>query len=237
MKKEKRGSSYEFVGTVRDVDISVVVWRDTKVVTLASSFVGKLPVSSVERYDKKQKKKVSVDSPAIIHEYNKHMGGVDLLDSLIGRHKIGIRSKKWYLRIFYHLIDLTIVNAWILYKRVIKSKVEKGKTKEKILNLWEFRINISECLCKHGTFKNKRGRPSNEIDNSLEVKKKKASSSHIPPIDIRKDEIGHFQSYKEKRGRCKMPKCGKLTYIICVKCGVYLCSNKNNNCFQKFHGV
>lgn len=171
MKKEKRGSNYEFVGTVRDVDISVVVWKDTKVVTLASSFVGKLPVSSVERYDKKQKKKVSVDSPAIIHEYNKHMGGVDLLDSLIGRHKIGIRSKKWYLRIFYHLIDLTIVNAWILYKRVIKSKVEKGKTKEKILNLWEFRINISECLCKHGTFKNKRGRPSNEIDNSLEVKK------------------------------------------------------------------
>lgn len=32
--------------------------------------------------------------PYVITTYNKHMGGVDLLDSLIGRYKIIMRSKK-----------------------------------------------------------------------------------------------------------------------------------------------
>jgi len=36
---------------------------------------------------------MEVKCPSIIKEDNRYMGGVDLLDSLIGRYKIKIRTK------------------------------------------------------------------------------------------------------------------------------------------------
>lgn len=50
------------------------------------------------------------------------MGGVDLLDANIGRYKIKMRTIKWYMRLFYNLIDVTIVYSWILYKKVFEQK-------------------------------------------------------------------------------------------------------------------
>jgi hypothetical protein len=49
--------------------------------------------------------------------YNKFMSGVDLLDSLIALYRIKIRSRKWYHRIVFHLLDMTVVNIWLLYRR------------------------------------------------------------------------------------------------------------------------
>lgn len=46
------------------------------------------------------------------------MGGVDLLDSFLGKYKIKIRTRKWYLRLFYHLLDVIVINSWLLYRRV-----------------------------------------------------------------------------------------------------------------------
>lgn len=39
------------------------------------------------------------------------MGAVDLMDSLIGRYNITIMGKKWYLRLFYYVLDLTLVES------------------------------------------------------------------------------------------------------------------------------
>lgn len=92
----------------------------------------------INRFDKKTKKTVQISCLKIIKEYNRHLGGVDLLDSLISRYKIKIRSKKWYMRIWYHLIDITIVNAWLLYKRVETEKGNKPK-----MTLFDFRFEIA----------------------------------------------------------------------------------------------
>lgn len=42
------------------------------------------------------------------------MDGFDMLDSLIGRHKITMRTKKWYMRLFYHMLDMTIINFYCI---------------------------------------------------------------------------------------------------------------------------
>lgn len=82
------------------------------------------------------------------------MGGVDLLDGLIGRYKIRMRSKKWYMRLFYHLVDIAIINSWLLYRRVNRSRSEKS------LPLAKFRADIANCLCNVGIpSSSKRGRP------------------------------------------------------------------------------
>jgi hypothetical protein len=110
-----RGTTVEYVGTVPAGEISAVAWKDNKCVNLLSTFAGEEPTTMVRRYDRSKKTQVTVDCPKIVREYNKHMGGVDPLDSLIGRYKIIQRSKKWYIRFFYHLPDLAIINTLGLF--------------------------------------------------------------------------------------------------------------------------
>ncbi|CAG4932290.1 unnamed protein product [Parnassius apollo] len=94
MSKKDRGYSVEYVADVNGVDVATVAWKDNKVVNLASSFVGEMPKAQVRRYDKKTKQYITIDRPNIVGEYNRHMGGVDLIDSIMGCYKIRLRSKR-----------------------------------------------------------------------------------------------------------------------------------------------
>ncbi|GFT01330.1 piggyBac transposable element-derived protein 3 [Nephila pilipes] len=97
--KMERGHSMEFVGNYNDVEISVTAWKDNKTVIMASTFAGEKPLGKVMRYDKKTKNRVEIIRPHVIEEYNKHVGGIDLFNSIIARPKILMRSKKWYKRV------------------------------------------------------------------------------------------------------------------------------------------
>ncbi|KAG0425765.1 hypothetical protein HPB47_027100 [Ixodes persulcatus] len=59
-----------------------------------SVFVGVDPKAQVERYDRKVKTKVNVECPNIIVQYNLHMGGAVLLDGVMRRYKVLMRSRK-----------------------------------------------------------------------------------------------------------------------------------------------
>ncbi|KAH8008640.1 hypothetical protein HPB51_000351 [Rhipicephalus microplus] len=78
---------------------------------------GSSPEPAVKRFDKKTRTTVSVPRPAIIGIYNECMGGVDLLDMLVALYRIHVRSKKVYRRLFFHLLDVVVVNCWLLYLR------------------------------------------------------------------------------------------------------------------------
>ena len=60
--------------------------------------------------------------PHAIAEYNKFMGGVDLCDMLLKLYRIDFKSKKWYMRIFFYVLDLTTVNGWLLYDCTLNKK-------------------------------------------------------------------------------------------------------------------
>lgn len=128
-------------------DISCVLWNDTKPVRFVSTYVGIQPFldaldgrrkpQQIERWDRTKKEYIKIECPNIISEYNKHMGGVDLMDGLIGRYHIKMKTREWTIRLFHHLIDVT-VNAHILYKRV---------TNDIGMDLASFRSMIGEALC------------------------------------------------------------------------------------------
>lgn len=228
MKKE-RGFSMEYVADMDGIDVSNVIWKDNKVVTLVSSFAGELPKAQVRRYDKANKKYINIDLPHIVGEYNRHMGGVDLIDSIMGRYKIMIRSKRWHVRMFYHILDLTMANSWLLYRRVRKTK----NLKDKQMSSADFRLEVGESLCKLSQKPNIKNRRS--IESAIQAKKHKGPAQHVPPLAVRQDQIGHWPIWVEKRIRCKFPQCTGVSQTICEKCGVALCYNKQNNCFKKFH--
>lgn len=131
-----RGTYEEYVTNFENVDISAVSWKDNK----------QQPAETIKRYDKKMKRKLEIPCLKVIKEYNAHMGGVDLMDSHLGRYRIRIKSRKWYMRIFYHLLDLTIINAWILYRTVMG---KRGKASKDIMNLADFRSELADTLCKY----------------------------------------------------------------------------------------
>ena len=56
-----------------------------------------------------------VDCPKIITDYNQIMGGVDCMDQMLEHYSIGRKTIKWYKRVFWRIIDLTRVNALVLY--------------------------------------------------------------------------------------------------------------------------
>ena len=84
MKKEGRGCHVEQLTVVDGAHFSVVSWFENKVVTLLSNFVGGEPITEVRRFSKSQNEYIQISRPKHVQIYNRHMGGVDLLDSLLG---------------------------------------------------------------------------------------------------------------------------------------------------------
>lgn len=70
VKKERGISDY-----IITKDISVVKWKDNKVVCFASNFESMEPMGQAKRWCQKSKKKIDLPQPGIVGSYNKHMGG------------------------------------------------------------------------------------------------------------------------------------------------------------------
>lgn len=111
LKREGRGS-YDYRTDVQN-NVLIIKWFDNKCVHIITTYKHVEPVEKIKRWSTKDKKFIDVDRPAPIAEYNTHMGGVDLSDMLVSLYRTDIKSRRFYLRIFFYLVDLTIVNAWL----------------------------------------------------------------------------------------------------------------------------
>lgn len=233
LEKKERGSYEELVFEVDTRDISFVRWHDNKIVHLISNFARSAPVATIERYDSKQKKKIELPCPDIVQQYNKSMGGVDLADCLLALYRIHLRSKKYYMRLIFHMLDMAIVNSWLLYKRDAKQLKLPNKD---ILPLALFKLEVADALIKRGKPTTaKRGRPSSSSLENEPKKKPRGQQSSIYNV-IRFDKIDHFPALGEKRNRCKNKNCNGKTRYMCQKCNVYLCiTPKEPICFTNFH--
>lgn len=159
---------------------------DNSVVTVASPSIGVKLISYVQRYSQKEKKKISFLRPLMIEEYNKYIGGKDLMDQNISKYRIGIRGKKWWWPLFTWLIDVCDNNTWM--------------KKNPNISQLQFRREITRTLLtKYGTPPKVRGRPNTSI----------SSISYIRiSDDIRYDGINHLiiptrHTRKEKKKMCR----------------------------------
>ncbi|CAI6352915.1 unnamed protein product [Macrosiphum euphorbiae] len=212
------------------VTIIAVSWLDNKIVNMVSTYAGSQPVIEKKRFFKSENRHKIITCPNVVGVYNSYMGGVDLIDSMLGYYRIPLSSKKYYMKIFYHLIDLCVVNAWLLYRRVHPS--------EPYLSLVDFKILISEVLCEmKRTTPKRKGRPTaeeNRIQGLIDKKKKRGPCTELPAEDVRLDGMDHYP-FHDKRSRCKYPTCKNKTLFYCTKCQLPLCINDKRNCFLLFH--
>ncbi|MGH0144424.1 UNVERIFIED_CONTAM: hypothetical protein FKN15_011063 [Acipenser sinensis] len=174
-----------------------VKWFDNHPVTLLSTYAAANPSSTVERWDKRRKEAVQVIRPNIVKLYNQNMGGVDLLDSLIALYQTKIRSKKWYHHIVFHMMDFTLVQAWLLYRGDCR---DCGIQKKEQLSLLEFKTEVASCLCKQNKINLKRkGRPSHCVETRLDEKRQRWRVGPVPPTPVRQDNTDHWPVWAETR--------------------------------------
>ena len=55
-----------------------------------------------------------------------------------------------------------------------------------------------------------------------------------PSRDTRKDGVDHMPKWSENRQRCLKCKTG-FSLVSCKKCSIWLCLNKDRNCFEQYH--
>ena len=70
--------------------------NDNGPVTVISNTHIDVPHTAVKGWNPVTKAYIKLDRPNCITEYNKHMGGVDSLDAMVGVYRINVRGKKWY---------------------------------------------------------------------------------------------------------------------------------------------
>ncbi|CAF2117128.1 unnamed protein product [Rotaria magnacalcarata] len=102
--------------------VSVIKWMDKKEVFIASNYFDPAVENEVSRRDKDGNRK-QISCPLAIVQYNKYMGGVDLSDQKIKYYTIDRKSKRNWMRIFFHFLGMSLVNSFIYYKNLSNSNI------------------------------------------------------------------------------------------------------------------
>lgn len=147
-------------------------------------------------------------------------------------YRIDFRVKRYYLRIVYHLLDMSLVNAWLLYRKHWTQLQKAGKP----MTLLTFKSSVAHALLRSGPNKTKkRGRPSTEAQEEHQQARKKYKVLPRPVDDVRFDNIEHWPLPSDAESkRCKL--CIKFYATVkCSKCDKFLCLNSKRNCFVAFH--
>ena len=92
-------------------------WMDNQsVLLLWSALDGMNDISSVQRREKGSKIKSSVPCRKVVKLYNSDMSGVDLMDQRTAAYCLDRRpSVRFYLRIFFNLMDIACVISYLTY--------------------------------------------------------------------------------------------------------------------------
>jgi hypothetical protein len=193
-------------------------WKDKKDVYMLASINFRGNEQNASDTIKKQKK------PSLVVEYNKTMGGVDRADQGMSYYSAMRRQqKKYYKKIFRHLLDQCIWNSYVLYKK---------NSSDKIKHL-QFTLSLAREILK----KFKKGEDTiDSSTNEPETSKlfrltERHFIKHIPPTEKKATPSRRCvvcYSKKDDKGK----NIRKETRFYCPSCDVGLCLDE---CFERYH--
>lgn len=226
--KEKDLNKGEFDFRTAD-DLAFFGWKDNRLVYVLSNFHGTEKCTVLRT--QKDGSRVEVSCPMAIKDYNSNMGGVDKADMLCSLYGMDRKSRKWWHRLFFGIIDRMLVNAYVVH----------NKLEDKSIPLLLFRRSVAQHLLTAAT-PPQIGRPlATSRCNTPPNPPKRRKTDFSVSADIRLTARGvHWPIFLEKRGRCEVCSQNKIEsrpHSQCSTCKVYLCCNANKQCFLTFHEV
>lgn len=211
----------------RSKELLAMLWFDKRDVTMLST------IHTNSFSDTQKKHPVTgenIQKPDIVLDYNKYMGGVDLSDFLTNTYADMRKSLKWYKKLIFHLNDLAVTNAYIVYCHAVDSKVDHLKF---VLDLVEQMITYGNKLAQDRPRPLRPGRRCNKENVlRLEFLESQHWPIHIPPTANKpcttrpcvackpkplgkRKERGEQTSRPESRFMCR--KCEVPLHILCFE--------------------
>ena len=228
MKKGKEWARRKDRGTmrwVRDAECLALQWKDNRPVTMLTTIHKADEFVVIERKQKiaNRWQNVQVRQPKAIEQYNAYMNGVDRSDQIIGTNTALRKCMRWWKTLFFHMIDIAVVNGFILFQLHRANNPDQEELKRpRQYSTREFR----EELVRQQAGLEEYGLPP--VYNP----------SAKQPGDF---EAVHMPKFGEIRRNCKvcydeMKKELKVgSYCSAPQCQVYLHCTQKLNCFEVWH--
>ncbi|KAH9629815.1 hypothetical protein HF086_009942 [Spodoptera exigua] len=125
---QKGGVAFGQISGYTSGDVDLIVIGDQKRIAMVSTYHGTGTV--INRNNDKVKS-------SIIYDYNICMGGINKKDQIDATCPEEKRSQIWYKKIFKRLLNLSVLNAFIMYKHGHEKETQRG-----------FRMNLINSLLK-----------------------------------------------------------------------------------------
>lgn len=103
--------------------ILVLKWLDRREVFMLTTIYPDTVVDTNKTYRSGE----TIKKPTCVMKYNECMGSIDKTDMLLSSVECVRKTLKWYKKIFFHLIDLSLLNSHIMYKTVTGENIPLAK--------------------------------------------------------------------------------------------------------------
>ena len=212
--KLKKGESQSFYAN----NILAMKWHDKRDVTMLTTLnEGKMVQS--DKTDRHTGQPVM--KPDAVLAYNENMRLIDKCDMQVSSVECLRKSRKWYVKLFFHLVDVVVLNSYNLY---LTATGEKPPLKEFRLNL------VRQILEKYGNPDRvpNGGRRSDNSTMPLRL-----TARHFPDVlpSTEKKKYAMKPCFVCNHTKRKVKK-RKDTRYQCKECDVPLCLIP---CFKEYH--
>ena len=198
-------------------------WQDRKAVCFLSTTHDTTATTCfrITKVDNKWEKLV-VPQPQLAADYTAYMGGVDRCDQMMQYYSFGRKTTKWTKRVFFKLLEITKVNAFILFSKSEHHQPPPGKPN---LSLLQFTQRLISGLIDGYHNPAKRGRPSVTVPNEVRL-----TARHLP-AKLPNKSWCHVCWRRVASGRQEKR---RQTIYGCTECQRHLCLPE---CFTIYHSV
>jgi len=156
-----------------------------------------------------------IQKPLCTLDYTKNMVAVDSVDMQISFSECVRKSAKWYKKLFFHILDMTLHNVFVIYK--MQNNLS--------FHLSDFRLDIIRgLLTKYGPQRPITIGRAPTRDSPLRL-----TARHFPPLI---PQTSQSKEPQKKCGVCTSHNVRSDTRYMCVDCNVPLCIV---DCFKDYH--
>lgn len=224
----------------------ITSWRDKRDVHIMSTVHD--PIMEQSRKQDPITKEFKWKPQAVI-DYNINMRLVDKSDSMISSVNCARKSMRWYKKLFFHLLDMTMLNAHILHGQVTGKNIKLGKfIREVARQLIATHHPVPRRSCSRSP-SDTRGRATPQPSPDQPASRHPSPARRTQDVEQNPERIlsnGHFVtrlpgniSGRQSQRRCyvcsnttRRPPCRRDTIYKCETCDVPLCLLE---CFKDYH--
>ena len=208
----------------RESNVLTVQWIDSKPVSLLTTIDSANDKVEVKRRTKKKGEfqELSVPQPLAIHRYNQYMNGVDRSDQMLACHNVSRKCYRWWKTLFFHLIDIAIVNGFLLFSEHRADCDDEALERSRGYSIVDFREALVRQICEFDEYGDP---PANENIQPVQD----YETVHMPEVSDawRKNCV---VCYASGRGEKKVS-----TYCTAPQCGKFMHVGGGWNCFKEWH--